>query len=86
MPYRQDPPDPPHPPDDGGPTLVKVRPVLSLIRTIKKPIKFPHIRHDQSMPHLRPMATVVADSVAYGFDEDGGSIHDVIGTRRLISR
>ncbi len=40
----------------------------------------------QSMPYLRPMATVVADSVAYGFDEDGGSIHDVIGTRRLISR
>ncbi len=40
----------------------------------------------QSMPHLRPMATVVADSVAYGFDEDGGSIHDVIGTRRLINR
>ena len=33
------------------------------------------------MPYLRPMATVIHDSINYGIDEDGGSIHDVIGTR-----
>lgn len=34
------------------------------------------------LPHLRPMATVVADSLAwYGTDPDGGRVHDVIGTR-----
>ncbi|XP_055849737.1 uncharacterized protein LOC129914484 [Episyrphus balteatus] len=34
------------------------------------------------MPYLRPMATFVFDSLAkYGIDEDGGSLHDVIGTR-----
>ncbi|KAJ9597636.1 hypothetical protein L9F63_011505 [Diploptera punctata] len=34
------------------------------------------------LPYLRPMATVVADSLKkYGIDEDGASIHDVIGTR-----
>jgi uncharacterized protein len=33
-------------------------------------------------PYLRPMATIVADSLAwYGMDEFGGSVHDVIGTR-----
>ncbi|WP_306131822.1 urea carboxylase-associated family protein [Roseivivax marinus] len=33
-------------------------------------------------PHLRPMATIVADSLDwYGIDGDGGSVHDVIGTR-----
>ncbi|MBE9639095.1 urea carboxylase-associated family protein [Salipiger mangrovisoli] len=33
-------------------------------------------------PHLRPMATIVEDSLDwYGIDEFGGSVHDVIGTR-----
>ncbi len=35
-----------------------------------------------SFPHLRPMATVTHDTLDwYGFDEFGGSVHDVIGTR-----
>ena len=35
-----------------------------------------------SFPALRPMATVVQDSLDwYGIDEFGGSVHDVIGTR-----
>ncbi|MBQ2260863.1 MAG: DUF1989 domain-containing protein [Loktanella sp.] len=35
-----------------------------------------------SFPYLRPMATVVADTLGwYGIDEFGGSVHDVIGTR-----
>ena len=35
-----------------------------------------------SFPTLRPMATIVADSLAwYGIDGFGGSVHDVIGTR-----
>ncbi len=35
-----------------------------------------------SFPHLRPMATIVADTLDwYGIDEFGGSVHDVIGTR-----
>ncbi|WP_346895626.1 DUF1989 domain-containing protein [uncultured Roseibium sp.] len=33
-------------------------------------------------PYLRPMATVVADTLDwYGIDQYGGSVHDVIGTR-----
>ncbi|XP_050082739.1 uncharacterized protein LOC126569587 [Anopheles aquasalis] len=33
-------------------------------------------------PYLRPMATFVRDSLqAYGIDRDGGSLHDVVGTR-----
>lgn len=33
-------------------------------------------------PWLRPMATVVEDTLEwYGIDEHGGSVHDVIGTR-----
>lgn len=33
-------------------------------------------------PHLRPMATITADTLDwYGFDAFGGSVHDVIGTR-----
>lgn len=33
-------------------------------------------------PALRPMATIVEDTLDwYGFDADGGSVHDVIGTR-----
>lgn len=35
-----------------------------------------------SLPHLRPMATIVADSLDwYGWDDDGAGVHDVIGTR-----
>ena len=35
-----------------------------------------------SFPYLRPMATVVADTLDwYGQDEFGGRVHDVIGTR-----
>ena len=33
-------------------------------------------------PHLRPMATITADTLGwYGIDEFGGAVHDVIGTR-----
>jgi uncharacterized protein YcgI (DUF1989 family) len=35
-----------------------------------------------SFPALRPMATVSYDTLDwYGWDQDGGSVHDVIGTR-----
>ena len=35
-----------------------------------------------SFPNLRPMATVIADTLAwYGADAYGGRVHDVIGTR-----
>lgn len=35
-----------------------------------------------SFPALRPMATIIADSLDwYGIDSFGGSVHDVIGTR-----
>ncbi|MDG1737079.1 MAG: DUF1989 domain-containing protein [Paracoccaceae bacterium] len=35
-----------------------------------------------SIPSMRPMATISDDSLDwYGFDEFGGSVHDVIGTR-----
>ncbi len=35
-----------------------------------------------SFPALRPMATITTDTLDwYGFDEHGGSVHDVIGTR-----
>ncbi len=34
------------------------------------------------LPHLRPMASVVHDTLGwYGIDQYGGSVHDVIGTR-----
>ncbi|KAJ6637263.1 hypothetical protein Bhyg_09993 [Pseudolycoriella hygida] len=34
------------------------------------------------LPYLQPMATFVYDSLSdYGIDSDGGSLHDVIGTR-----
>ena len=33
-------------------------------------------------PHMRPLATIIDDTLDwYGFDEFGGSVHDVIGTR-----
>jgi uncharacterized protein YcgI (DUF1989 family) len=35
-----------------------------------------------NLPYLRPMATITHDTLEwYGFDDDGGSVHDVIGTR-----
>ena len=35
-----------------------------------------------TLPGLRPMATITHDTLGwYGWDEDGGGIHDVIGTR-----
>ncbi len=35
-----------------------------------------------SLPGFRPLATIVEDTLDwYGWDEDGGGIHDVIGTR-----
>ena len=35
-----------------------------------------------SLPYLRPMATITHDTLDwYGFDDDGVSVHDVIGTR-----
>lgn len=35
-----------------------------------------------TLPTLRPMATITHDTLGwYGFDEFGGSVHDVIGTR-----
>jgi uncharacterized protein len=35
-----------------------------------------------SFPHLRPMATIIHDTLNwYGIDSFGGSVHDVIGTR-----
>jgi len=35
-----------------------------------------------NLPYLRPMATITDDTLDwYGIDNDGGSVHDVIGTR-----
>lgn len=35
-----------------------------------------------NFPYLRPLATITADTLDwYGFDDFGGSVHDVIGTR-----
>jgi len=35
-----------------------------------------------TLPNLRPMATITHDTLGwYGFDADGGGVHDVIGTR-----
>ena len=35
-----------------------------------------------TLPHLRPMATILADTLGwYGLDAFGGGVHDVIGTR-----
>ena len=35
-----------------------------------------------SFPYLRSLATITWDTLDwYGYDEDGGSVHDVIGTR-----
>lgn len=35
-----------------------------------------------NLPYLRPLATITRDTLDwYGFDADGGGVHDVIGTR-----
>lgn len=34
-----------------------------------------------TLPYLRPLATIVADSIAYGVDDDGARCHDLLGTR-----
>lgn len=34
-----------------------------------------------NMPYLRPLATIVEDTISYGFDDDGAGVHDVIGSR-----
>ncbi|MBV8769698.1 MAG: DUF1989 domain-containing protein, partial [Hyphomicrobiales bacterium] len=35
-----------------------------------------------TLPHLRPMATIIADTLDwYGWDGDGAGVHDIIGTR-----
>jgi hypothetical protein len=35
-----------------------------------------------TIPHLRPLATITDDTLDwYGYDADGGGVHDVIGTR-----
>ncbi|MFB8766953.1 DUF1989 domain-containing protein [Nocardiopsis alba] len=42
-------------------------------------------RHDRlwsTLPRLRPLATITADSLEdYGTDADGGRVHDLLGTR-----
>jgi hypothetical protein len=34
-----------------------------------------------TLPFLRPLATIVTDTLAYGLDEDGAGCHDLLGTR-----
>jgi uncharacterized protein len=34
-----------------------------------------------TLPWLRPLATITADTVGYGTDEDGARCHDLLGTR-----
>ena len=34
-----------------------------------------------NMPYMRPLATIVQDTISYGFDDDGAGVHDVIGSR-----
>lgn len=33
------------------------------------------------LPYMRPLMTVIEDTVAYGIDEDNAGVHDVIGSR-----
>lgn len=33
------------------------------------------------LPYLRPMLTIINDTIDYGVDEDGGRCHDLLGTR-----
>lgn len=34
-----------------------------------------------SLPYLRPMLTVIADTIDYGMDRSGGRCHDLLGSR-----
>lgn len=35
-----------------------------------------------NLPYMRPLANIICDTLDwYGYDSDGGSVHDVIGTR-----
>lgn len=34
-----------------------------------------------TLPYLRPMLTIINDTVAYGVDEDGARCHDLLGAR-----
>jgi uncharacterized protein len=34
-----------------------------------------------TLPFLRPLVTIVADTIAYGLDEDNAGCHDLLGTR-----
>jgi uncharacterized protein YcgI (DUF1989 family) len=34
-----------------------------------------------TLPYLRPIATVLGDTINYGFDADGAGCHDLLGTR-----
>jgi uncharacterized protein YcgI (DUF1989 family) len=34
-----------------------------------------------TLPYLRPMATIIGDSINYGYDADGAGCHDLLGTR-----
>jgi uncharacterized protein YcgI (DUF1989 family) len=34
-----------------------------------------------TLPFLRPMATIIRDTIEYGIDPDGGRCHDLLGTR-----
>ena len=34
-----------------------------------------------NMPYIRPLATIVHDTISYGWDGDGAGVHDVIGSR-----
>ncbi len=41
-----------------------------------------HDRLWSTLPFLRPMATITDDTLAnYGIDDDGGRVHDLLGTR-----
>ncbi len=41
----------------------------------------PYDRFWSCLPFLRPMATVLAETVQYGIDADGAGCHDLLGTR-----
>jgi len=34
-----------------------------------------------NMGYVRPLATIVCDTISYGWDDDGAGVHDVIGSR-----
>jgi uncharacterized protein len=40
-----------------------------------------HDRLWSTLPYLRPLATITADTIQYGVDGDGARCHDLLGTR-----